>query len=135
MVLDERYDFLKDIKLNELKGKEEDFIIFKGIKFNKNERNLLKFIQWKGVKFSNYVKQLIEQDMRNTIEGNENIFNKNSHNKLSDLDEEYLMSLIEKVLESRENKNEVKKEVVAESLKEENKKALGALNKLGICKR
>ena len=126
-MLDERYDFLKNINLSELEGKEEDTVIFKGIKFNKDERELLQFIQWKGARFSNYVKQLIEQDMRNTIEG---VKETNKPN----IDENYIKTLIEQVLDSREcsatNENEV------ETIKKEvDGKAIGALGKLGINKR
>ena len=126
-MLDERYDFLKNVNLSELEGKDEDVVIFKGIKFNKEERELLQFVQWKGVRFSNYVKQLIEQDMRNTIEG---VKEGNKPN----IDESYIKALIEQVLDSREclatNESEV------ETIKKEvDGKAIGALGKLGINKR
>lgn len=130
MVLNEKYEFLKKVELSELKGKEDDFVIFKGIKFNKDERELLQFIQWKGEKFSNYVKYLIEKDMRETVEVNNTIITNNitSHSKL---DEDYLVSLIEKVIEAKENKKDISRETVAT----EDKKVLGALGNLGINKR
>lgn len=131
MVLNEKYDFLKKIELSELKGKEDDFVIFKGIKFNKDERELLQFIQWKGEKFSNYVKYLIEKDMRETIEDSNNMIKTST----LQLDDEHLMSLIEKVLEVKENKISVSKETLATEIKEEDKKAIGALGTLGINKR
>lgn len=135
MVLNEKYDFLKKIELSELKGKEDDFVIFKGIKFNKDERELLQFIQWKGEKFSNYVKYLIEKDMRETIEDSNNMIKANNTASTLQLDDEHLMSLIEKVLEVKENKIGVSKETLATEIKEEDKKAIGALGTLGIKKR
>lgn len=118
MVLDERYKFLNDIELSELEGKEEDFVIYKGIKFNKDERELLKFIKWKGEKFSNYVKYLIEQDMRNTVEGKSNT---NNYSITHSIDEEYLEKLIQKVID-KNNENaitKIKEEVINDNPKEE----------------
>lgn len=118
MVLDERYKFLNDIELSELEGKEEDFVIYKGIKFNKDERELLKFIKWKGEKFSNYVKYLIEQDMRNTIEGKSNT---NNYSIIPSIDEEYLEKLIQKVIDKNSENaiTKIKEEVINDNPKEE----------------
>ncbi|ELC8426297.1 hypothetical protein QYB63_002951 [Clostridium perfringens] len=118
MVLDERYKFLNDIELSELEGKEEDFVIYKGIKFNKDERELLKFIKWKGEKFSNYVKYLIEQDMRNTIEGKSNT---NNYSITPSIDEEYLEKLIQKVIDKNSETaiTKIKEEVINDNPKEE----------------
>lgn len=118
MVLDERYKFLNDIELSELEGKEEDFVIYKGIKFNKDERELLKFIKWKGEKFSNYVKYLIEQDMRNTIEGKSNT---NNYSITHSIDEEYLEKLIQKVIDKNSENaiTKIKEEVINDNPKEE----------------
>ncbi|EGT4145455.1 hypothetical protein EQY69_14670 [Clostridium perfringens] len=118
MVLDERYKFLNDIELSELEGKEEDFVIYKGIKFNKDERELLKFIKWKGEKFSNYVKYLIEQDMRNTIEGKSNT---NNYSITPSIDEEYLEKLIQKVIDKNSENaiTKIKEEVINDNPKEE----------------
>lgn len=100
MVLDERYNFLNDIELSELECKDEDFVIYKGLKFNKDERELLKFIKWKGENFSKYIKYLIEQDMRSTVEGKENTDNSSN---ISSIDEEYLEKLIQKVIAKNKN--------------------------------
>lgn len=118
MVLDERYKFLNDIELSELEGKEEDFVIYKGIKFNKDERELLKFIKWKGEKFSNYVKYLIEQDMRNTIEGKSNT---NNYIITHSIDEEYFEKLIQKVIDKNSENaiTKIKEEVINDNPKEE----------------
>ncbi|HBC2034700.1 hypothetical protein [Clostridium perfringens] len=112
MVLDERYDFLKEISLTELEGKPENFTIYKGIKFTKDERVLLQFIKWKGEKFSGYLKNLIEEDMRKTIEGKRNTIN-----------DEELKSLIEKIIDKN---NEVQVKEKNES-DEKAKIALGNL--------
>lgn len=132
MVLDERYNFLNDVELSELEGKDEDFVIYKGLKFNKDERELLRFIRWKGENFSKYIKYLIEQDMRNTIEGKSNTDN-SSNTPL--IDEEYLEKLIQKVLDkNKENERaitEIKEEVKKEEPKDK-EVAKAALVSLGV---
>lgn len=122
MVLDERYNFLNDVKLTELEGKSDDFVIYKGIKFNKNERELLKFIKWKGEKFSNYIKALIEQDMRNTVEGVKN------DNTTPIISEEYLENMLKKVLSNVSNiENSNMKSTEEKRVDEKTMKSLGNL--------
>ncbi|EDT14255.1 hypothetical protein [Clostridium perfringens] len=107
MVLDERYDFLKEINLTELEGKPENFTIYKGIKFTKDERVLLQFIKWKGEKFSGYLKYLIEEDMRKTIEGKRNIVN---DKELKNLIENIIKNNeVEEVKEKKDNDEKAKK--------------------------
>lgn len=136
MVLDERYNFLNDVGLPELENKDEDFVIYKGLKFNKDERELLRFIRWKGENFSKYIKYLIEQDMRNTIEGKSNT--DNSSNTIPQINEEYLEKLIQKVLDKNKDNERAITEIKEEVKKEEPKdkeEALNALGALGLNKR
>lgn len=109
-------NILDNIELKEEKNKNDDDIINKAIKFNKDERIYLKFIAYINQNFGTYIKQLIEKDIENVL-GNK--IEKN-------IDEEYLISLIEKVINKKNKANEVDKV---------DKEMLDDLSALGIQKR
>lgn len=125
--IEKQFSFLKDVELKELKNKNQDYIS-KTIKFNKEERILLQYITYIDKSFSSYIKQLIEKDIETNL-GNKKIIK-------GDLDESYLISLIENVLDKKnKSQNNDIEEIQKNIISKGNKDLLGDLEALNIRKR
>lgn len=100
--IEKDFPFLSKIELNN-KNKNQ---IIKNIKFNEDEIILLKYIKYIDKNFGTYVKQLIESDIYNKLIDTKDVSmvqesSKNNNN----LDEEYLIKLIEKVIDKKNEKD------------------------------
>ncbi|MBD8045826.1 hypothetical protein [Clostridium faecium] len=89
--IEKEFPFLNDVKL---KNKITNGVVIKSIKFNEDELILLKYIEYINKSFGTYIKQLIERDIFENLREN-NV----STDKITN--EEYLMSLIEKVIDKK----------------------------------
>ncbi|MCD3206755.1 hypothetical protein G8T60_12735 [Clostridium botulinum C] len=121
--IDKKYPFLNNVELKELKNKNKDDVILKTIKFNQDEHILLKYITHLGKNFGSYIKQLIEKDVE------DNLGNKTKDVNIS---EEYLVNLIEKVLEKN---NFGEATTTIKENKKIDKEMLNDLDALGIKRR
>ena len=121
--LEDKFPFLDEVELKELKNKKKNATILKTIKFNEDERILLKYITYLDKNFSTYVKQLIEKDMLDSLGKN---------NSDSNINDEYIINLIEKVLEKKSNKTEIDNKSDVKIKSKEKKELLNDLGALNI---
>lgn len=105
-------DFLNDIEINEP--------TIKAVRFNEDEMYMLKFAAYKGMKFSSYVKQLINDDIKNHC-NNTKADNGITKDKIKDI-----------IMEVLREANFVSAAEVEEEIEDEDFEALGDL---GISRR
>lgn len=121
--IEKKHPFLKEVELKELKNKNKDDVVLKTIKFNSEEHILLKYITYLGKNFGSYIKQLIEKDIEENLE----------HKSNANISEEYLVNLIEKVLNKRNDKSDEAITIVENSQIDE--EMIDDLSALGISRR
>lgn len=120
--IEKDFPFLGEVELN---NRNENQII-KNIKFNKEEMILLKYIKYIDKNFGTYVKQLIESDIYSNL-GDKNVLQENKTVN-TNLNEDYLMKLIEKVIDKKTNENSEEKAITQSDIEDD-------LVALGIPKR
>ena len=120
--IEKDFPFLGEVELN---NRNENQVI-KNIKFNKEEMILLKYIKYIDKNFGTYVKQLIESDIYSNL-GDKNVLQENKTVN-TNLNEDYLMKLIEKVIDKKTNENSEEKAITQSDIEDD-------LVALGIPKR
>ena len=83
-------EFLNDLEMEELEGKDE---VIKSIRFSKEEFYMLKYCKHINKRFATYVKELMEQDIKNDSRGYDFDIEKLKQELKQELKEELLEEL------------------------------------------
>lgn len=102
-------EFLDSIEMEELEGKDE---VIKSIRFSKDEFYMLKYCKHINKRFATYVKELMEQDIKNDSKGYDFDIEKLKQELKQELKEELLEELIkinESACDSEKDKEQITK--------------------------